>query len=147
MLKRKGLMFTLTGALALSAVLAGVEYAAGQETDCKKITAQIQEAEKEYKPLKDKQKKAFDNWSKYYKQLHSDTYAGTEKPLADSAKDCDSGEGVDEEFCKGVMEEYNQISAKEQETKKEFDAAREEAAKASNKIFELKRQAKMNKCE
>lgn len=147
MLRRKGLMFALTGVLALSAALAGIDYAVGQEVDCEKIAAQIKEAEKEYKPLLSKQKKAFKAWSKYYKQLHSDTYAGTEKPLVDSAKKCESGEETKEEFCKGTMEEYNKILVKEQETKKEFDAARGEATEASEKLYALKRQAKMNNCE
>ncbi len=140
-------MFAFAGVLSLWTALAGVDFAAGQEVDCGKIMEQIKEAEKEYKPLLRERKKAFDNWSKYYNQLHADMYAGTEEPLADTAKKCESGEGIDEEFCKRAMEEYNKILAKEQETKKEFDAAHEKAAEASNELYMLKRQAKMNNCK
>jgi peptidoglycan hydrolase CwlO-like protein len=142
---RKGLILTLVCGVF---VLIGVtKYGAAQETDCGEIMESLKAAEKAYKEARHEQKKAFEEWDKYYKKLHSDTYAGTEEPLVDTMEKCGEGESEPGGFCTRADEDYQDISAKEQEKKKALDEAKQNAAEAGGKVEELKQQAKDGGCE
>jgi len=142
---RKGLILALM--CAVFVLLGGTEYGAAQETDCGQIMENLKAAEKAYKEALHEQKKAFGEWDKYYKKLHSDTYAGTEEPLADTVDKCGEGESEPGGFCTRADEDYQDISAKEKEKKKAFDEAKQNAAEAGGKVEELKQQAKDGGCE
>ena len=147
MLRLKGLIFAIIAGFWVIILSLGYDSSHGQDVDCAELSTQIRESEKEYKDAHHEQVKAFRNWDKYYKQLHSDTYAGTEKPIADEAEKCESGEGPGGDYCKGTLEEYRKLTSGEQEAKAELDAAKKNAAEAYGKLDALKKQAKENNCE
>lgn len=147
MLRREGLMFAIVAGLTVSILYFGYESSYSQEVDCSELSARIKEAEREYKDAHNEQVKAFRNWDKYYKQIHSDTYGGTEKPIADTAEECKSGEGPGGDFCKRALEEYGKLASGEQAAKAELDAAKKNAAKAYGKLDTLKKESKDNNCE
>jgi len=91
--------------------------------DCKEILAQLEEAKAVHNADYKAKGKAFNNWRKYNKELHSMSYEATDEPLADSAEKCEKGDYLGKGFCKGVLEEYNKILAKEKPAKAELDAA------------------------
>ena len=93
-------------------------------SDCDSVIAKLETAKTEYEADHKEQKKTYENWSKYNKQLHSDSYGLTDQPLADSYNKCKSGEVERKDFCKGVIKKYDEISAKEIPAKEEYDAAK-----------------------
>ncbi|MEQ9619000.1 MAG: hypothetical protein RIG61_07470 [Deltaproteobacteria bacterium] len=147
MLRRKGLRLAIIAGLSIIVLSGGYDSSHGQDVDCTELSVEIKEAEKGYKDAHDEQVKAFRNWDKYYKQLHSDTYAGSEKPIADTAEECESGEDHGGDYCKGTLEEYEKLTSGEQEAKAELDVAKKNAAETYAKLDALKKQAKENNCE
>lgn len=140
------MLFILAGVFTLSGVLAQAEQAQTEEMSCEEIMAQKDELRKEYKSGKHDERKAFKKWDKYYKELHSMTYAGTEMPLSDTVKSCNKGEGPDELFCKDAEKRYNEISSKEAEAKQELDAQKEDAEKKGDEMRALGAKAKSQGC-
>ena len=104
------------------------------DNNCDAVQAQLEAAKSQYKADFKEQKKAFENWSKYNKELHSYSYGLTDEPLADSYINCKSGEMDNKDFCKGVMEKYDEITSKEAPSKAEYDAA-EDKADASRQAY------------
>ncbi|TFG77158.1 MAG: hypothetical protein E4H21_04235 [Thermodesulfobacteriales bacterium] len=103
-----------------------------ETSDCDEILAQLEEAKSKYNTDYRAKGKAFNNWRKYNKELHSMSYEATDEPLADSAEKCEKGDYLGKDFCKGALEEFNKISAKEKPAKEELDAA--EAKSKESKI-------------
>lgn len=136
--------FLLLGFFVVPAILAS--NAVGQDVDCEQIMSQLKEAKSEYKDYRHEAKKAFENWDKYYKELHSYTYEATDQPLAVSAKKCETGEGLGKAFCKGALDKYNEISAKEGPAKVELQGARAKASEARQNLNLLVKQADMKGC-
>ena len=136
--------FLLLGFFIVPAILAS--NAIGQDVDCEQVMSQLEEAKSQYKADYKEQKKAFENWDKYYKELHSYTYEATDQPLAVSAKKCEAGEGLGKAFCKGALDKYNEISAKEGPAKAELMSARAKASEARQNYNLLVKQADMEGC-
>ena len=136
--------FLLLGFFVVPAILAS--NAVGQDVDCEQIMSQLKEAKSEYRDYRHEAKKAFENWDKYYKELHSYTYEATDQPLAVSAKKCETGEGLGKAFCKGALDKYNEISAKEGPAKVELQGARAKASEARQNLNLLVKQADMKGC-
>jgi len=91
--------------------------------DCKEILAQLEEAKSKHHTDYKAKGRAYNNWRKYNKELHSMSYEATGEPLADSAEKCEKEDYLGKDFCKGVLEEYHKILAKEKPAKAELDAA------------------------
>ena len=136
--------FLLLGFFVVPAILAS--NAVGQDADCVAIMSQLKEAQSQSKDYRHEAKKAFENWDKYYKELHSYTYEATDQPLAVSAKKCEAGEGLGKAFCKGALDKYNEISAKEGPAKAELMSARAKASEARQNYNLLVKQADMEGC-
>lgn len=147
MQRRKSIIFAIIAGLSVIILSPDYDASHGQDVDCAELSAQIKEAEKEYKDAHKEQVKAFRNWDKYYKQIHSDTYAGTEKPIADEAEKCESGGDTGGDYCKGTLEDYGKLTSGEQGAKAELDAAKKNAAESYGKLDALKKQAKESNCE
>ncbi|MFI5323530.1 MAG: hypothetical protein ACHQ6U_08370 [Thermodesulfobacteriota bacterium] len=139
-------LLVLTVALTILILTPGVEKAKGQDVDCSRLEAQIQQADKVYMEASHKQVDAFRDWDKYYKSLHSDTYEGTEEPLADTAQKCKSDDSKGN-YCSGAMEDYQNISASEQKAKQKLDSANAEQTKAQASLDALKQKAQANGCD
>lgn len=140
----KFMLFAVLGLLVIPTIFAS--YAIGQDADCEQVMSQLKEAKSEYKDYRHEAKKAFENWDKYYKELHSYTYEATDQPLAVSAMKCEQGEGLGKAFCKGALDKYNEISAKEGPAKAELQGARAKASEARQNYNLLVRQADMEGC-
>ncbi len=136
--------FLLLGFFVVPAILAS--NAVGQDADCVAIMSQLKEAQSQSKDYRHEAKKAFENWDKYYKELQSYTYEATDQPLAVSAKKCEAGEGLGKAFCKGALDKYNEISAKEGPAKAELMSARAKASEARQNYNLLVKQADMEGC-
>lgn len=136
--------FLLLGFFVVPAILAS--NAVGQDADCVAIMSQLKEAQSQSKDYRHEAKKAFENWDEYYKELHSYTYEATDQPLAVSAKKCEAGEGLGKAFCKGALDKYNEISAKEGPAKAELMSARAKASEARQNYNLLVKQADMEGC-
>ena len=136
--------FLLLGFFVVPAILAS--NAVGQDADCVAIMSQLKEAQSQSKDYRHEAKKAFENWDKYYKELHSYTYEATDQPLAVSAKKCEQGEGLGKAFCKGALDKYNEISAKEGPAKAELMSAKAKASEARQNYNLLVRQADTEGC-
>lgn len=136
--------FLLLGFFVVPAILAS--NAIGQDVDCEQIMSQLEEAQSQSKDYRHEAKKAFENWDKYYKELHSYTYEATDQPLAVSAKKCETGEGLGKDFCKGAVQKYGEISAKEGPAKVELQGARAKASEARQNLNLLVKQADMKGC-
>lgn len=63
-----------------------------------------------------------------------------------SAKKCETGEGLGKAFCKGALDKYNEISAKEGPAKVELQGARAKASEARQNLNLLVKQADMKGC-
>ncbi len=124
---RYGFVLLAAGALALAGAVAGVDKAGAQGADCAALMSSLDAAEKGVKQAWDTQKKALKEWEKYYSDLHSGTYAGTEEPLADTVAKCQAGGG---NYCERALDDYNKIAPKEEAAKKALDAARADTASA-----------------
>jgi hypothetical protein len=109
--------------------------------DCKEIQAQLKEAKAVHNADYKAKGKAFNNWRKYNKELHSMSYEATDEPLANSAQKCEKGDYLEKDFCKGVLKEYNKISAKEKPAKAELDAAAAKSKESKTKYNILLRQS------
>ncbi|MEE8043899.1 MAG: hypothetical protein V3T32_02075 [Thermodesulfobacteriota bacterium] len=140
----KFMLFAILGLLVTPTIFAS--YAIGQDADCVAIMSQLKEAQSQSKDYRHEAKKAFENWDKYYKELHSYTYEATDQPLAVSAKKCEAGEGLGKAFCKGALDKYNEISAKEGPAKAELMSARAKASEARQNYNLLVKQADMEGC-
>jgi len=136
--------FLLLGFFVVPAILAS--NAVGQDADCVAIMSQLKEAQSQSKDYRHEAKKAFENWDEYYKELHSYTYEATDQPLAVSAKKCEAGEGLGKAFCKGALDKYNEISAKEGPAKAELMSARAKASEARQNYNLLVSQADTEGC-
>jgi hypothetical protein len=109
--------------------------------DCKEILAQLEEAKSKHRTDYRAKGKAFNNWRKYNKELHSMSYEATDEPLANSAQKCEKEDYLEKDFCKGVLKEYNKISAKEKPAKAELDAAAAKSKESKTKYNILLREA------
>jgi len=136
--------FLLLGFFVVPAILAS--NAIGQEADCEAIMSQLKEAKTQYRDSKHEAKKAFENWDKYYKELHSYTYEATDQPLAVSAKKCETGDYLGKDFCKGAVQKYDEISEKEGPAKVELEGARAKAGEARQNYNMLVKQADSQGC-
>ena len=105
--------------------------------DCEEILTEMKEAQGVHKADYNAKGNAFIAWKKYYDQLHSESYLDTESPLIVSVKKCESGEGDGEDFCKGVEEKYNELTAQEKSAKQTLTQA-EEKSKESKRAYNLK---------
>ena len=114
--------------------------------DCEEILAQLKEAKAVHNADYKEKGKAFNNWRKYNKELHSMSYEATDEPLADSAEKCEKGDYLGKDFCKGVLEEYNKILAKEKPAKAELDAAAAKSKESKTKYNILLREAYEMNC-
>lgn len=103
------------------------------DVNCDEITANLNELKSEYDAAFKEQKKAYEHWNKYYKELHSYSYLDTDRPLIDSYKECEGGEGAGKDFCKGVFKKFDEITAKEEPANVAFDAAEHKANEARSK--------------
>jgi len=143
-----GLMLSvLTGIFVLAAGSLVSEYSHAEEMSCSEILANKQDLREQYKTEKHNERKAFNNWDKYYKELHSIEYGGTERPLADTAKACQEGDGPNEHFCKDALKRYDELAGKEAQAKKELDATKENANQLGENMRALSQKAKVNGCE
>ncbi len=140
----KFMLFAVLGLLVIPTIFAS--YANGQDADCEQVMSKLKEAKSQYKDCKHEAKKAFENWDKYYKELHSYTYEATDQPLAVSAKKCEAGDYLGKDFCKGAVQKYGEISAKEGPAKVELQGARAKASEARQNYNLLVRQADMEGC-
>jgi len=140
----KFMLFAVLGLLVTPTIFAS--YAIGQDADCEQVMSQLKEAKSQYKDYKHEAKKAFENWDKYYKELHSYTYEATDQPLAVSAMKCEQGEGLGKAFCKGAVQKYGEISAKEGPAKAELMSARAKAFEARQNYNLLVSQADTEGC-
>ena len=136
--------FLLLGFFVVPAILAS--NAVGQDVDCEQVMSQLKEAQSQSKDYRHEAKKAFENWNKYYKELHSYTYEATDQPLAVSAKKCETGDYLGKDFCKGALDKYNEISAKEGPAKAELMSARAKASEARQNYNLLVSQADTEGC-
>lgn len=128
--------------LAVIAICAPLSIAWAQDGEsssmsCEQITSRQNELNEQYKSQRKHKKKAFENWDKYYKQLHSIEYGGTERPLADTAKQCKEGGGPDELFCKEALKRFDEISGKEAQAKQELDSAEQDLAETGSELDKL----------
>lgn len=106
------------------------------KADCEPIEAKLKEAKAQHDADHKAKGKAYYNWKKYYKQLHSESYLNTDSPIIDSVKKCETDENPGKDFCKGVMKKYNEISPKEKSAKEELTAA-EAKSNESRKNYNL----------
>jgi cell division protein FtsB len=146
MFGRNHYLLILTCALTVMTFTGGAERAKGQDVDCSQLEAQIQQADQVYKEARHKQADAFGDWDKYYKSLHSDTYEGTDEPLADTAQKCESDD-TKGNYCSGAMVDYENMTASEKKAKQKLDAANAEEAKAQANLDALKQKAQANGCD
>jgi hypothetical protein len=114
--------------------------------ECEEIQAQLKEAKAVHDADYRAKGKAFNNWRKYDKELHSMSYEATDEPLADSAEKCEKGNYLGKDFCKGALEEFNKISAKEKPTKEQLDAAAAKSKESKTKYNILLREAYEMNC-
>ncbi len=140
----KFMLFAVLGLLVIPTIFAS--YAIGQDADCEQVMSQLKEVQSQYKDYEHEAKKAFENWDKYYKELHSYTYEATDQPLAVSAKKCEAGDYLGKDFCKGAVQKYGEISAKEGPAKVELQGARAKAPEARQNYNLLVRQADTEGC-
>ncbi len=137
-------LFVLMGVFVIPAMLASS--AIGQDVYCETAMSQLKEASSQYKNSRREERKAFQNWDQYYKELHSFTYEATDQPLAVSAEKCKQGDGLGKAFCKGAIQKYDEISAKEAAAKVELDAAKAKTAEARHSYNYLVNQADEQGC-
>lgn len=124
---RYGFVLLAAGALTLAGLATGIDKAGAQGADCAALVSSLDAAEKNVKQAWHAQNGALKEWEKYYSDLHSGTYAGTEAPLADTVESCQAGGG---NYCERALEDYNKIAPKEEAAKKALDAARANTAQA-----------------
>jgi len=141
------LLSVLAGIFSLTAGAVVSEYSHAEEMSCSEIKAEKQDLKEQYKSGKHNERKAFDNWDKYYKELHSIEYGGTESPLADTAKACRDGDGPNELFCKEALKRYDELSEKEGNAKKELDASKVDADEMGDKMRALGQKARDSGCK
>lgn len=98
--------------------------------ECDEILAKVKDAKAVHHADYKAKGKAFFNWRKYNRELHSMSYLNTDKPLADSVQKCQEEDKPGKDFCKGVMKEYDKISPKEKAAKEKLDAAEEKSNKS-----------------
>jgi len=137
-------LFVLMAVFIIPAMLAAG--AAAQDIDCEAAMSQLPEAKAQYKSSKSEEKKAFENWDKYYQELHSFTYEATDQPLAVSAEKCKTGDSLGKDFCKGAIQKFDEISAKEAPAKVELDAAKAKTAEARQNYNDVKSQSRQRGC-
>jgi hypothetical protein len=137
-------LFVPLGLFIIPAMLASS--AIGQDADCEAIMSQLIEAKSQFEVDYKAQKKAFYNWNQYYKELHSMTYEATDEPLAKRAKKCQEGDYLGKDFCKGALDKYNEVSAKEAPAKAELDAAEAKADESKQNYNDLVSQADEQGC-
>ena len=137
-------LFLVLGLFVVPAMLASS--AIGQDDGCEAIMSQLREAKSQFRVDYKAQKKAFYNWNQYYKELHSMTYEATDEPLAESAKKCQEGDYLGKDFCKGALDKYNEISAKEAPAKAELDAAEAKANESKQNYNDLVSKAYEQSC-
>ena len=140
------MLFMVACVFALSAGFVTAQEAQNEEMSCEEIMAQKGELRKEYKSGKHAERKAFEKWDKYYKEIHSMTYGGTDRPLADTVKSCDEGDGPNELFCKEAKKRYNELASKEAEAKKELDATKQQAEEKGGQMRVLGAKAESQGC-
>lgn len=146
-MKFRIMLTVLAGVFTFMAGSAVCGYSYAQEMSCSEILANKQDLREQYKTEKHNERKAFNNWDKYYKELHSIEYGGTERPLADTAKACREGEGPNEHFCKDALKRYDELAGKEAEAKKELDATKENAEQLGDNMRAFSQKAKEKGCE
>ena len=137
-------LFVLLGLFVIPAMLASS--AIGQDADCEAMMSQLKAAKSEYENNFKEQKKTFENWEQYYKELHSFTYEATDQPLAVSAEKCKTGDYLGKDFCKGAIQKFDEISAKEAPAKAELDAAKAKTAESMQNYNDLVSQADEQGC-
>lgn len=103
------------------------------DNDCDNVIAKLNSAKSQFEADYKEQKKAYDKWVKYHKELHSDSYGLTDEPLSQSYKKCKSGEIDKKDFCKGVIEKHDEIASKEMPAKTAYADAE---AKADQSRYE-----------
>ncbi|MGD9652078.1 MAG: hypothetical protein AB7I96_10170 [Candidatus Dadabacteria bacterium] len=118
------LVLLVLGAFMLAGAGAGAQGGA----DCEALMSSLDAAEKGVKEAWKAQSKALKEWEKYYEELHANTYAGTEEPLADTVAKCQAGGGGS--FCERALEDYGKVAPKEEAAKKAADEARANTHKA-----------------
>lgn len=138
--------------VAAAALLVGLNIARAQDRgsgdmSCEEIVSRQNDLKEQYRSQRKSKKKAFENWDKYYKELHSIEYGGTERPLADTANQCREGAGPDELFCKEALKRYDELSGKEAEAKLELDQAMHNAENTGQEMEALNAKAEESGCE
>lgn len=125
--------------ILLAAVFALGPGTVAQDESCPQRESDIAALKAQSKQYQHEYKKAFGKWDEYYQELHSRTYEGTGKPLADSAKECSQGGGEREFFCKGTLKAYDNMSAKEEQAKAELDKAQKAYEDARIKLVQAEK--------
>lgn len=134
------------GVLALAGVAAAAANKAGaqESADCPALMSSLDAAEKGVKQAWHAQDEALKEWEKYYRELHSGTYAGTEEPLADTVEKCQAGGG---NYCERALDDYNKIAPKEEAAKKALDAAKADTAQAHAALEKARDAVTAGKCQ
>jgi hypothetical protein len=117
-----------------------------QGVDCSQLNAQIKQADRVYKEAQHKQEDAFKDWDRFYRSLHSDTYGGTDEPLANTAQKCESSDSKGD-YCKGAMDDYQNMTESEKNAKQKLNVANAEEGKALETLNTLKLKAQENGCD
>ena len=146
-MKYRLLLLVATGMLALTAYGVLSQDSGAEEVSCEEILSEKQDLKEQNTALRHNDKKAFNTWDKYYKELHSIEYGGTERPLADSAKACREGDGPGGLFCKEALKRYDELAEKEGQAKKERDATKEKADQLGANMRALSQKAQESGCE
>jgi len=141
------LLLVAAGMFALAADRGLSQDTSAEETGCEEILSEKQDLKEQYTAQKHNEKKAFSNWDKYYKELHSIEYGGTERPLAETAKACREGDGPDKPFCKEALKRYDELAEKEGQAKKELDATKENAGQLGASMRALSQKAQEKGCK
>ena len=144
-MKNSLILLILTGMFTPIVLSVLFDCSVAEEVSCTEIKSSYMEDKEAYKRAKHEEKKAFDKWDKYYKELHSYEYEGTDRPIADNAKTCRE-EGSDDFFCKGTLRRYDELAGNEAEAKKELDTIKQNADQMGADLSELRKQMNMNGC-
>ena len=140
------LVLLIAGIFVLAGVVAGADRTGAQENaDCEALLSALDSAEKEVKQAWDAQKKALKEWGKYYEELHANTYAGTEEPLAATVEKCQAGGGGS--FCERALDDYNKVAPKVEAAKKALDEARANTHSAQASLEKAREAVTAGNCQ
>jgi len=139
-------ILVLMAVAVVSSIGFGITEARAEDVLCDDMRANIGQLQQEDEKLKKEEKEARNKASDVYKQLHSYTWEGTGKTLANIAAECQSGEG-DKAFCKGNMERFNEMMSEQKSANLKMKWASNKRGENDLKLKSLKSQAKRMGCD